>query len=458
LGYYAFTDASNVLPPACLPCGGNCQVCANDTYCTTCQGNYYRYTLTALNLAADMSCVNNCPTGYANPTVLDGSGMCSLCGSNCLLCVDSVTCTQCVSSIYVILNGICTPYNCLDCLNCTESSNTCNQCVSGFFLYNGGCTSACPNGYYADVASGTCMQCMTNCLQCFDGVTCYRCIVDYIFVESSASCENQGFVLFGTAGNMSGFTSNVTQIMATTYVATSAGPIAFGALTNTYGVMQVCQFMYLMAGSTDGNSELSTFLDSMSICSYTSSGNTTSNTTATGGRRMLTGIAYTDSFLQTAMPIFIIMVCFISAYIMVLVFQKYNENCCASSPCLQKYMRYTCHFMEKRFKYTYVDLVMWISYLPFLYFAILQVKNLRFDNGLNAFSSLLAFVILAIYPFYPLFILKKIFDKSEDRRENLHNYKSITLKLPIDEEEMAKRPLCADVQCCPREDPHATMV
>ena len=58
---------------------------------------------------------------------------------------------------------------------------------------------------------------------------------------------------FGTVGNMSGFTSNITQVMATVYVSTSAGPIAFGALSNTYGMMQVCQFMYFLQGSCGDN-------------------------------------------------------------------------------------------------------------------------------------------------------------------------------------------------------------
>lgn len=79
-------------------------------------------------------------------------------------------------------------------------------------------------------------------------------------------------------------------------------------------------------------------------------------------------------------------------------------------------MRYTCRFMEKRFKYTYVDLVMWISYLPFLYFAILQIKGVMWSTGLQVFSSLLAYVIIIIYPLYPIFILKKLFDKSDDSR------------------------------------------
>jgi len=149
-----------------------------------------------------------------------------------------------------------------------------------------------------------------------------QCIVDYTFYDVTGSCENQGYILYGAVGNMSGFTSNVTQIMATTYVATSAGPIAFGALTNTYGVMQVCQCMYLMAGSSDNNPEMVAFLDSLSICSYTNSGNTTANTTSTS--RLLTGVAYTDSFLTTAFPIFLMMAGFICAYIVVILFGKYN--------------------------------------------------------------------------------------------------------------------------------------
>ena len=101
---------------------------------------------------------------------------------------------------------------------------------------------------------------------------------------------------------------------------------------------------------------------------------------------------------------------------------------------------------------------MWISYIPFLYFGLLQVTNLRWDTGLNIFSNLLAFVILVIYPLYPIFILRKIFDTNSDsRREHLKFYKAITLKLPIDEDEMAEKSCCADFQCCPRDDPNAAL-
>lgn len=57
---------------------------------------------------------------------------------------------------------------------------------------------------------------------------------------------------------------------------------------------------------------------------------------------------------------------------------------------------------------------MWISYLPFLYFSILQLKNGDFSTGTNVFSSLLAIVIIILYPLYPVFILRKLFDRSSE--------------------------------------------
>ena len=73
---------------------------------------------------------------------------------------------------------------------------------------------------------------------------------------------------------------------------------------------------------------------------------------------------------------------------------------------------------------------MWISYLPFLYFAVLQLQSSKFDTGLNIFSFLLAIAIIILYPLYPLFILRKIFDRSDNPAEDLRNYKAITLKEP----------------------------
>ena len=106
--------------------------------------------------------------------------------------------------------------------------------------------------------------------------------------------------------------------------------------------------------------------------------------------------------------------------------------------------------MHKRFKFIYVDCVMWISYLPFLYFSMLQLQKISFSSGIDAVSSLLAIVIVIVYPLYPIFILRKLFDKSSDPALDLLNYKAISIRLPLDLADVVERSLCADVQCCPK--------
>jgi hypothetical protein len=175
---------------------------------------------------------------------------------------------------------------------------------------------------------------------------------------------------------MSGFTSNVTKIMAIVYVSTSALPIGFGAIGSTYGPMQFCQILYLLQGSSGGNEEVNNFLNSLSAVSYTdNSGTNDQSNSSTTSARLLTSINYRASFLQTNYPVFIIMITFIFLYIGVLLLERYNNSCCTSCPTLQQYLMYTCEFMKKRFKFIYVDSIMWISYIPFLYFSILQLKS-----------------------------------------------------------------------------------
>ncbi len=173
LGYYS------TLLRTCLPCGTNCNVCLNNTYCDVCASNYYRFTVENTNTASTMSCVSQCPSGYTNPAITNGKGQCSLCPSYCISCADTLTCTQCVSSMYVILSGQCVPYNCLNCNSCDQNNNVCNQCNEGYYLFNSGCVAFCPNGYYGDSNSRTCKTCIDDCLLCFSANTCKLCIDGY---------------------------------------------------------------------------------------------------------------------------------------------------------------------------------------------------------------------------------------------------------------------------------------
>lgn len=216
--------------------------------------------------------------------------------------------------------------------------------------------------------------------------------------------------------------------MAVVYVSTSSLPIATGNIGSTYGPMQLCQFLFLLQGSSGGNEEVNNFLNSLSAVSYTDNTGTNdpaNSNSSSSTSRLLTAVDYRASFLQTNYPVFIIMFAFVFLYIFVLLIERYNNSCCLSCPNLQQYLAYTCEFMKKRFKFIYVDSIMWISYMPFLYFAILQLQA---GFASSILSSLLAIIIIIVYPLYPLFILRKLFDRSSNPAEDLVNYKAITLK------------------------------
>ena len=65
--------------------------------------------------------------------------------------------------------------------------------------------------------------------------------------------------------------------------------------------------------------------------------------------------------------------------------------------------------MFMRFKWIYFDFLAWLSYLPFLYFSILTLKNINFSSGLHAFSSIFAIIVVCLYPLYPVLITYQIF-------------------------------------------------
>lgn len=58
----------------------------------------------------------------------------------------------------------------------------------------------------------------------------------------------------------------------------------------------------------------------------------------------------------------------------------------------------------KRFKWAYFDFIMWLSYIPFLYYALYQTKNFNFNSISNGVSNIISITIFTTYPLYPLFI------------------------------------------------------
>lgn len=57
-----------------------------------------------------------------------------------------------------------------------------------------------------------------------------------------------------------------------------------------------------------------------------------------------------------------------------------------------------------RFTWNYFDFIIWLSYLPFLFFSITQLKNISFKSADLVISSLISILIIIAYPLYPGFV------------------------------------------------------
>lgn len=141
------------------------------------------------------------------------------------------------------------------------------------------------------------------------------------------------------------------------------------------------------------------FLDSLQSISLT--------VPSSSGTRRLLASSLSDplAFLATSAPIFGMMGGFLLLYILVLVIENHAIKCSDSCPRVYFYTAEICAFMKKRFKWIYFDFVAWVSYLPFVYFSIMQLQAISFATFLEGFSCILSIVIIVTYPLYPFFII-----------------------------------------------------
>lgn len=100
-------------------------------------------------------------------------------------------------------------------------------------------------------------------------------------------------------------------------------------------------------------------------------------------------------------------------YVTVLLMQKYMDQCFLRCPKVKRYAHEVCEFLLNRFTWNYFDFIIWLSYMPFLFFSITQLMKISFATGDMIFSSLLSIVIIAVYPLYPgliYYLIRKHYD------------------------------------------------
>jgi hypothetical protein len=225
-GMYADTNQS---PTLCVNCVGPCVTCTSQTACLSCTSGTYLYLT---------SCLATCPP---NISVLNSAlSLCQACDAVCATCsVTSSNCTacangtayynfNCVSSCpsgMVIQSNTCV--NCdTPCSTCSNSSNNCTACDSSTstpHLLNNSCYSSCPQRYYNDSATGSCLLCSLlslNCDICYNSTACVSCNTGYIFFSNTClltappgyvNISGQALPCTGDCGTCSVLQSNCTS-------------------------------------------------------------------------------------------------------------------------------------------------------------------------------------------------------------------------------------------------------
>ena len=198
----------------CLECDSTCQTCSGgtSTSCVTCPASSYRiYNTGQCNSTG-------CIDGQYTPA---GTFNCLPCDLSCLTCSDATTCTSCGSAVsgsnLYLYSGACL-MTCPDtfypdsssktCLGCDASCHTCSgpsateclSCNSGsLFSANNSCISSCGDGNYS--SNSICTSCPIGCKTCTSATVCTSCqnvngIPYYLSVSSCLlACPTQTYAV-----------------------------------------------------------------------------------------------------------------------------------------------------------------------------------------------------------------------------------------------------------------------
>lgn len=105
------------------------------------------------------------------------------CNTFCSKCLaNGTTCTECVSSQYVLKDGDCRA-------DCPESTPFLYEEVINNGNTNKTCLKICPNGFYADSTEKKCIKCVAPCNECFSKTKCKNCLEGFLFYAFEKSCN-----------------------------------------------------------------------------------------------------------------------------------------------------------------------------------------------------------------------------------------------------------------------------
>lgn len=186
LNYYNSSSSGACLLCSLLPL--HCDNCINASACASCNTGYIYFNYT---------CLLTAPPGYVNISgqAVPCTGDCATCDilqSNCTSCKTlyylSNQCLTVCPSTYAPVNGVCTACS-SPCLTCSQTISNCTACLTtlspAVYLSNWQCITTCPSGTFASTANYTCAACVSPCSTCTALTLCASCVSGYFLYQQS---------------------------------------------------------------------------------------------------------------------------------------------------------------------------------------------------------------------------------------------------------------------------------
>ncbi|KAL4454931.1 hypothetical protein ABPG74_006313 [Tetrahymena malaccensis] len=269
-GYYQDTTTTS-----CVPCSDpNCSICDSTLTCQTCDQNFHLFS----SVCYQDECLSNqyrqsqnqiCQNCYYRCATCDQQGVS---GNICLTCQQGLNmgtdgiCHICQNGYFYDGNEDIDLQNAsVDTNKCKPCDSTCKECegvatnctVCQYTLTQNSqdtCVSSCPQGYYQDTTTTSCVPCSDpNCSVCDSTLTCQIC--DQNFHLFSSVCYQDSCLTNQYRQNQNQICQNCYYRCATCDQQGVSGNICLtcqqGLNMGTDGICHICQNGYFYDGDED---------------------------------------------------------------------------------------------------------------------------------------------------------------------------------------------------------------
>ncbi|ELP88916.1 hypothetical protein EIN_356990, partial [Entamoeba invadens IP1] len=158
----------------CVKCTNDCNSCYSQTYCTSCESEFYLDSKNRCQTLGDLAarCSVALPTGGGCAICKDGYYKifkdCIVCDVSCSSCISNTSCSVCADGYFIIES---------ESRLCQLNTTNTNCLKVGYY----GC-EVCADGYY--LSNSRCTKCEKLCTSCISQNVCTNCVSkDYVLYD-----------------------------------------------------------------------------------------------------------------------------------------------------------------------------------------------------------------------------------------------------------------------------------